>query len=67
MIGCDAAIESVASELESFTRRQEAFGMGSDPNRKIKEFIRESGPDLFLQHIRELRGSKIAEVFGRTR
>ena len=67
MIGCDAAIESVASELESFTRRQEAFGMGSDPNRKIREFIRESGPDLFLQHIRELRGSKIAEVFGRTR
>lgn len=65
MIGCDAALESIASELYTFAMSNEPHGAGSDPNRSVKEFLRENGPDLFLQHIRVLRGSKIAEVFGR--
>jgi hypothetical protein len=63
MLGCDAAMESVASELETFMRRKEAYGTGEDPNRKIREFIKEYGPDLFLQHFRELRGSLIAKAY----
>ncbi len=65
MIGSDAALESVASELYTFAMDKEPYGAGSDPNRKVKEFLRENGPDLFLQRMRELRGSKIADVFGR--
>ena len=65
MIGCDVAIESIESELQSFAMHDEPYGAGSDPNRKIKEFLRESGPGLFLQSIRKVRGEKIETVFGR--
>ena len=63
MLGCDAAMESIASELETFMRRKEPFGMGEDPNRKLKDFIRENGPDFFLQHFKEMRGSLIAKAY----
>ncbi|MHC4092856.1 MAG: hypothetical protein ACYSVY_21710, partial [Planctomycetota bacterium] len=63
MIGCDSAIESIASELQSHL--MSSVGAGSDPNRKIKEYLREDGHELFLQHIRELRSQKLAETYGR--
>ena len=66
MIGCDVAIESIESELQTFAMHDEPYGAGTDPNRKIKEFLRESGPGLFLQRIRQVRGEKIESVFGRS-
>ncbi len=63
MIGCDSAIESIASEL--YTHLMGPVGAGSDPNRKIKDYLRGDGHELFVQHIRELRGQKLAEFFGR--
>ena len=44
-------------------RRKEPYGMGEDPNRKVKDFIRENGPDFFLQHFKEMRGSLIAKAY----
>ncbi len=63
MIACDAAIESLASELHPFLMGP--HGAGSDPNRTIRDFLRGDGHELFLQHVRELRGTKLAEAFGR--
>ena len=63
MIACDASIESIASELHTFLMGP--VGAGSEPNRTIKEFLRGDGHELFLQHIRELRGLKLADAFGR--
>lgn len=65
MIACDAAIESVAAELQEFLHG--AQGIGSDPNRTIKDFVRDDGHELFLQHLRELRGMRLADAFGRPR
>jgi len=61
MVACDAAIESVASELHSTLMGP--AGAGSDPNHTIKEFIRGDGHELFLQHIRELRAKMVEEAF----
>jgi len=63
MIGCDSAVESLASELQAHLMGP--AGAGSDPNRKIKEYVRDDGHYLFLQHIRELRSQKLAESYGR--
>jgi hypothetical protein len=63
MIACDATIESVAAELHEFLHGK--HGIGADPNRTIKDFVREDGHELFLQHLRELRGLRLAEAFGR--
>lgn len=65
MIACDAAIENVAAELQEFLLG--ARGSGADPSRTIKDFVRDDGHELFLQHIREFRGQKLEEAFGRTR
>lgn len=63
MIGSDSVIESLGSEIESHLRSD--IGMGGDPNRKIRDYIRAEGPDLFLQHMRELLSHKLAETYGR--
>lgn len=63
MIGGDSAIESLASELQA--HMMGPAGAGADANRKIKDYIRDDGHYLFMQHIRELRGKKLAEAFGR--
>jgi len=63
MIACDASIESVASELHTFAMGP--AGVGADPNCTIRVFLRNAGHELFLQHVRELRGLKLAEAFGR--
>lgn len=64
MIGSDSAIESVASELETHLRGPQ--GMATDPNRKIKDYLREDGHYLFMERIRELRSQRLAETFGRS-
>ncbi|MCK4340927.1 MAG: hypothetical protein KAY37_04310 [Phycisphaerae bacterium] len=60
-IAGDSAIESIAHELEEQMRGE--LGMGSDPNRKIKDYIRDDGQELFHQHIRELRSQKLADAY----
>jgi hypothetical protein len=64
MIGSDSAIESIASELETHLRAE--HGMAADPNRKIKDYLREDGHYLFMERIRELRSQRLAETFGRS-
>ncbi len=63
MVGCDAAVESIGSELQSHMIG--SVGAGSDPNRKIRDYLRDDGHLLFLQHIRELRSLRLAETYGR--
>ncbi len=63
MIANDVTLESIASELHSFLMGP--IGAGSDPNRTIKEFLRDDGNELFLQHMREFRTAKLAETLGR--
>lgn len=63
MVGSDAAIESIGSELQG--QLMGSVGAGSDPNRKIRDYVRDDGHLLFLQHIKELRSLKLAETFGR--
>jgi hypothetical protein len=63
LIGSDSAAESIASELEFHLRGP--LGTASDPNRKIRDFLRDDGHYLFMEHIRELRSQRLAETFGR--
>ena len=62
--GCEAAIESIGTELPTFMRRKDSFGCGSDSSRKLTEFILENGPDAFSDHMKDIRGAKIAQFFG---
>jgi chemotaxis protein histidine kinase CheA len=65
LIAADVTIESVASEFYAF-----AMGPGGatdDPTRKIKDFLRDDGHELFQQHMRLLCSRKLAEAFGHSR
>lgn len=62
--GCEAAIEHIEPELREFMRRKEPFGSGSDPNRKISDFILQNGPAAFSDHMKGVRSDKIAEFMG---
>ena len=61
MVAGDVAIERTASELHSMATGPASAG--SDPNRTIKEFIRDDGHELLLQRIRELRARMMEETF----
>jgi len=63
MIAADSVIESLASELHEQLIGD--AGMGSDPNRRIRDFVRDDGHELYLQRMRELLSSKLAETYGR--
>ncbi|MHC5111671.1 MAG: hypothetical protein ACYTHJ_17540 [Planctomycetota bacterium] len=63
MIGCDSAIESIASEMDTFLRGD--MGFGENPNKTVKEFLRDDGHELFMQHMREIRSSRLGDAFGR--
>ena len=62
LLAGDSAIESVASELE--TQLQGTLGTAEDPNRKIKDYVREDGHFLLMQRIRELRNQRVADTYG---
>ena len=64
MIGADVAVESVASELQTYMLGPD--GTQSDPNRTVKDFIRHDGHQLFMQRIRQVRSEKLAEAYGRS-
>ncbi len=61
IMGSDTAVESIAHELEEQLRGD--VGMGNDPNRKVKDYVRDDGHQLFLEHIRELRSQKLADIY----
>lgn len=63
MVGCDSAVESIGSELQAHLMGP--LGAGSDPNRKIRDFVKADGHLLFAQHIGELRSQRLAETYGR--
>jgi hypothetical protein len=59
----DSAIESIASELQSHLMGEE--GVGSDPNFKIKDYVRKDGHYLFMEHMRRMRDQAMADVYAR--
>ena len=61
LIGCDTTLESIAGELEQHLRGQ--VGMEADPNRRVKDYLRDDGNQLFHEHMRGLRGQKLADVY----
>lgn len=63
MVGCDSALESLESELNAHLMGP--LGAGGDANRKVRDYVKAEGPELFAQHIRELRSMRLAETYGR--
>ncbi len=59
----DITIATIESELHTFLFGP--AGAGSDRDKTIKTFIKESGDSAFHQHMQELRARKLAELFGR--
>jgi hypothetical protein len=61
IIGADTAIECIANELE--TQLRGSAGLAADPNRKVRDYLREDGHHKFQEKVRELRGQKLAEAY----
>ncbi len=61
IIAGDTAIECVAGELEDQFRG--AQGLGADPNRKLKDYLKDDGHHLFQERIRAVRGQKLADAY----
>ncbi|MCH8253554.1 MAG: hypothetical protein IID36_13990, partial [Planctomycetes bacterium] len=53
----------IASELH--TQLHGTLGTGSDPNRTIRDYLREDGNHLLEQRIWELLSERMADAFGR--
>ncbi|GMU22015.1 MAG: hypothetical protein AMXMBFR13_21030 [Phycisphaerae bacterium] len=62
MVSSDSAIESLAAELQSHLMGP--AGAGSDPRCTVRDYLKNNGPDLFLEHMLKLRSEKLAEVYG---
>ncbi len=62
LLACDSTIECVEPELENHLRG--SLGTKDNPNCPIREYMKDSGPGLFGQHLRELRGDKLSEAYG---
>lgn len=63
MIGCDAAIESIESELQQHLLGPD--GTGANPNATIRDYIRSDGPPKFAEQMKRIRGQRLAETYGR--
>ena len=64
MIANDSALESIAAELRGHLMG--SVGTGSDPNQKVRDYIRnQNGPELFEEHMKKRRSENLAEAFGR--
>lgn len=63
LVSCDSTIEWIADELRSHMLGP--FGAGSNPKCTLKDYVKMSGPEAFLEHMRKLRSQKLAEVYGR--
>jgi hypothetical protein len=62
IIASDSALESIGDELREYL--QGPVGMASDPNKRIKDFIKDDGHLSFNDRIRELRSQRLAEAYG---
>lgn len=62
MVGGDSAVRSIASELGNHLRGE--HGIAADPNFKIRDYLKNDGPELFQDHMLKLRSEKLAEVYG---
>ncbi len=63
LVSCDSTIEWIADELRTHLLGE--FGAGSNPKCTLKDYVKMSGPEAFLEHMRKLRSRKLAEVYGR--
>lgn len=63
LVSSDSSIEWIAEELR--THLLGPAGAGPNPKATIKDYIRDSGPEHFLENVRKLRGDKLAEIYGR--
>lgn len=64
MIGCDSAIESIASELGHHIRG-DTNPAGWNVHSQLREFAKEDGPEKFLDHMRRVRSRKMAAAYGK--
>ncbi len=62
MVSNDSTMESIASELQAHLLGE--FGAGVNPKCTIKEYVKNSGHESFLEHALRLRGHKLEEVYG---
>ena len=63
LVSSDSSIEWIAEELR--THLLGPAGAGPNPKATIKDYIRDSGPEQFLESMRKLRGDKLADIYGR--
>jgi hypothetical protein len=63
LVSCDSTIEWIADELRSHLLGP--FAAGSNPKCTLKDYVKMSGPEAFLEHMRKLRSQKLAEVYRR--
>lgn len=61
VMGTDAALESIANELDQHLRGE--HGLRDDPQRRLRDYLRDDGHHFFQQQMRELRAQKIAAVY----
>lgn len=62
LVANDSAVASMASELLSHLQGPD--GGGQDPRATIRDYLRRSGHELFLEHMVKLRNDKLAELYG---
>lgn len=63
LLAGDTGIESLGSELEGHLLGP--TGTGSNPQCKVREYIRAEGPTLFAQRVSEIRSRTLAEAYMR--
>ena len=62
LVGSDATVEFIGSELQAHLQTDEC-AMRSDPNIRVRDYLRQSGPDIFQARMRQLRSRKVAESY----
>jgi hypothetical protein len=62
LLGVDSALESVGSELAAWIRQPN--GHPWTEKTKIRDFLKQDGAELFLQHMRGVCSQKVAEAYG---
>ncbi len=63
LVSSDSTIEWIADELRAHLLGP--AGAGANPKCTLKEYVKMSGPEAFLEHMRKLRSQKLAELYSR--
>lgn len=61
MLASDATVKSIGDELRTFLMGPN--GVGDQPNRTIRDFVREGGCQYYLEYMREFLALKLAEAW----